>query len=79
VYGETELGGLGRVYVLTAPASAYGLPEKPEYPALTNLWQNIVQPFGYVATGLAAAGLALNWFATRRAQLGDVETIKPEK
>ena len=79
VYGETELGGLGRVYVLTAPAAAYGLPEKPEYPALANLWQNVVQPFGYVATGLVAAGLAINWFATRRARLGDVETVKPDK
>ena len=79
VYGENELGGLGRLFVLTAPASAYGLPDKPEYPVLANFWQNILQPFGYLAAGLTAVGLAFNWFATRRAQLGNVETIAPGK
>jgi len=34
-----------------------------------------LQPFGYVAAGLTAVGLAVNWFATRRAQLANVETI----
>lgn len=79
VYGETELGGLGRMYVLTAQASAYGLPDKPEYPALANVWQNALQPFGYLAAGLTAVGLAVNWFATRRAQLHTVEPVQEEK
>ncbi len=78
VYGESELGGLGRVYVLTAPAAAYGLPEKPEYPVLANFWQNLLQPFGYVAVGATALGLGVNWVLTRRARLGDVETVEPE-
>ncbi len=76
VYGETEMGGLGRVYVLTAPASAYGLPESPEYPILANFWQNLLQPFGYLAAGATAVGLAINWFATRRARLNKVEPVK---
>lgn len=29
LYGETELGGLGVMYVLTEPPSAFGLPESP--------------------------------------------------
>jgi formate dehydrogenase iron-sulfur subunit len=31
LYGETELGGLGRLSVLTLPLEAYGLPESPRY------------------------------------------------
>ncbi len=73
IYGETELGGLGRFYVLAAPPSAYGLPETPSYPGLVNLWQSVIRPFGYVATGLTVLGLAANWIATRRARLASVE------
>ena len=72
-YGETELGGLGRLYVLTAPPTAYGLPEAPEYPALVNLWHNLAQPLGYAGAGLMTAGLAVNWLLTRRARLSNVE------
>jgi len=79
LYGEDELGGLGRLFVLTAPPAAYGLPDKPEYPVLANFWQNILQPFGYLAAGATALGLAINWFATRRAQLANVVTIEPDK
>jgi len=32
IYGETELGGLGAMYVLPEKASAYGLPEAPTLP-----------------------------------------------
>jgi formate dehydrogenase iron-sulfur subunit len=76
LYGKDELGGLGRLFVLTAPASAYGLPEAPQYPVLLSAWHTVVQPFGYVAAGLAAIGLAVNWFATRRARLNHVEPVK---
>ncbi|MBI4673218.1 MAG: 4Fe-4S dicluster domain-containing protein [Chloroflexi bacterium] len=75
VYGENELGGLRRMYVLTAPASAYGLPDSPQYPVLASAWQNVIQPFGYVATALAVVGLALNWVATRRSRLNHVESL----
>ncbi len=78
IYGEDELGGLGRMYILTAPAAAYGLPEAPQYPALVNAWQNVVQPFGYVAAGLTALGLAFNWLGTRRARLNNVEVAAKE-
>jgi formate dehydrogenase iron-sulfur subunit len=32
IYGETDLGGLGVMYILPEKASAYGLPEKPKKP-----------------------------------------------
>jgi formate dehydrogenase iron-sulfur subunit len=31
LYGERELGGLGRLSVLTLPLEAYGLPQSPRY------------------------------------------------
>lgn len=76
VYGENELGGLGRMYVLTAPAPAFGLPETPEYPGLLNVWQNWTQPFGYATTALTAIALGINWFFTRRNRLNHVEPVK---
>jgi formate dehydrogenase iron-sulfur subunit len=66
IYGETELGGLGRIYVLTAPPAAYGLPEAPSYPALANIWQSIVQPLGGVALGATVLGIVAAFFVTRR-------------
>ena len=75
VYGENELGGLRRTYVLTAPPKAYGLPEAPEYPGEVTLWQTIVQPFGYIAAGLTAVGLAINMFLTRRDGLNHHEAV----
>lgn len=78
LYGESELGGLGRLYVLTAPAAAYGLPDAPQYPALVSLWQGVVQQVGYVATGATLLGLAVNWFATRRARVASLEASRRE-
>lgn len=77
LYGEKELGGLGRLFVLTAPPEAYGLPADPKYPTLAAGWQKGVQPFGYVAVGATVFGLAINWLATRRAKLNNVEIAAP--
>ncbi len=66
LYGETELGGLGQMYVLPQKASFFGLPENPQVPALASAWQNVVQPFGYAAVGLTILGMAVNWVAQRR-------------
>ncbi len=57
LYGDVELGGLGRLYVLTERPSVYGLLEEPRYPTSVTLWQKIIQPIGgivVVATGVAA-------------------------
>ncbi len=66
VYGKTELGGLGRIYVLTAPASEYGLPENPRYPVLGTLWQKILQPVGQLAFGAVIVGALGAFFVARR-------------
>lgn len=51
LYGETELDGLGVMFLLAAPATTYGFPEKPEFPVTVNLWQNILKPLTIVAGG----------------------------
>lgn len=66
LYGERELGGLGRLYILTERPSAYGLPEKPQYPALATVWQDFVQPLGEIAIGATAVGLLINFLIARR-------------
>ncbi|MBN1135567.1 MAG: 4Fe-4S dicluster domain-containing protein [Anaerolineae bacterium] len=66
VYGDTQLGGLGRIYVLTAPPSAYDLPENPAYPATATLWQKILQPVGHLAFGAAILGSVTAFFLARR-------------
>lgn len=66
LYGADILGGLGVMYVLTERAAEYGLPERPQIPALATIWQNITQPIGEIAIGLGLLGLAANWLATRR-------------
>jgi formate dehydrogenase iron-sulfur subunit len=74
LYGETELGGLGRLYVLTAPPAAYGLPEKPRYPVTSSLWQKILQPLGQVAFGATVIGAITAFFLARRnVQMEEVE------
>jgi formate dehydrogenase iron-sulfur subunit len=68
LYGENELGGLHVLYVLEDSPDKYGLPVKPEFPALATLWQDIVQPLGLAAGGLVLAGLGLNYVIARRAK-----------
>jgi formate dehydrogenase iron-sulfur subunit len=65
LYGEKELGGLGRLYVLLAPPTVYGLPQNPKFPASASLWQRIVQPLGQVTFGLAGLGIVAAFFAAR--------------
>ena len=66
LYGETEMGGLGRLYVLKERPSVYGLPENPQYPIMANLWQDVVQPLGTVAFGAAALAMLGFYFVARR-------------
>ncbi len=66
VYGKTQLGGLGRIYVLTAPPAAYDLPADPKYPAMSTLWQKILQPVGQIAFGATILGMLAAFFVARR-------------
>jgi formate dehydrogenase iron-sulfur subunit len=74
VYGKTQLGGLGRIYVLTAPPEAYGLPKDPKYPAVSTLWQKILQPVGQLAFGATIVG-ALGAFLLARRNV-DMEEVE---
>lgn len=66
LYGEHEMGGLGRLYVLKERPSLYGLPENPQYPVLADAWQDVLQPLGTLAFGAAALGMLGFWFVARR-------------
>lgn len=66
LYGVDQVGGLGRLYVLVEPPEAYGLPANPQYPALANFWQKILQPLGNVAFGATILGIIGAFFITRR-------------
>lgn len=74
LYGEYEMGGLGRLYVLKERASLHGLPENPQYPVLANAWQDVLQPLGTVAFGAAALGvLGFYFIARRKIKMEEVE------
>ncbi len=66
LYGVDQMGGLGRLYVLIAPPEAYGLPANPQYPALANIWQKILQPLGNVAFGATLVGILGAFLFVRR-------------
>ena len=66
LYGANELGGLGRLYVLTAPPEAYGLPANPVYPTLAIAWQRVLQPLGHLAFGAAMLGIVGAFAVARR-------------
>lgn len=57
IYGDTQLGGTGRIYVLKAKPEEYGLPKDPTFPIMANAWQDWVQPLGLVVFGLAAVAM----------------------
>ncbi len=72
LYGENEAGGLHRLSIIFGEPSRYRLPEKILYPALANVWQDIVQPLGEIAIGATAVGLLIDFLIARR-------TIKVEE
>lgn len=69
LYGETELGGLGVLYVLPEPPSRYprALPQNPEGAWLAaSFWQKLLHPAGVAGLALAIAALAANYVAVAR-------------
>ena len=66
LYGDTQLGGLGRMYVLGAPPEELGLPADPTYPKMIAGWQKVVRPLGKIAVVGTVAGLAMNWLVNFR-------------
>lgn len=66
VYGKDELGGLGRIYVLTAPPTAYDLPENPTYPVTSTLWQKILQPVCGAMLTVTTIGAFIAYLVSRQ-------------
>ncbi len=77
LYGETELGGLGQMYVLPQKASFFGLPEDPQISGLTGVWQNAVRPLGVGVVGVTILGLGFNWLTQRKHRLA-IRTAEEE-
>jgi formate dehydrogenase iron-sulfur subunit len=65
LYGRNELQGLHVMYLLAYPVADHKLPANPEVSPSVTLWQDILQPVGYAAVGLVAAGLAMNYMVAR--------------
>jgi len=65
LYGENELGGLHVLYVLLHEPQVHGLPAAPEVPVAAIATDNVLQPVGYVLTGLAVVGLGINYLVAR--------------
>jgi formate dehydrogenase iron-sulfur subunit len=75
LYGVTEMGGLGVLYVLLDSPSVYGLPEAPRLPTRNT---GIDWLGGIFASGLL--GLFPLWFIFRRKEKQEQETNKsPDK
>lgn len=68
LYGVNELGGLGRVYILTQLPGDYGLPPEPKHSASTWFWQVAMVPVRKLASLGLVSGAAigfLRWRAER--------------
>lgn len=73
LYGATQLGGLHVIYVLTDSIDQHGLPANPKISGVVTAWQDILQPVGYVAVGVVAVGLGLNYMVARARMIREKE------
>ncbi|MBI4777686.1 hypothetical protein HY792_01995 [Candidatus Desantisbacteria bacterium] len=67
VYGETQAGGLGVLYVLLDSPKVYGLPEAPKVAQASSL-KTFTGPFGQVALVGSLMTVALNKLIQRKSQ-----------
>ncbi len=63
VYGESDLQGLGAVYLLDEDPGTYALPAKPAIPASIFLWKDVIKPFGILGFW-GAVGMAVLHYVT---------------
>ncbi len=66
VYGETQLGGLGALFVLPDTPGAFDLPATPQMPTMVTTWKRAVQPLTQGLTGLSVLATALAFVFARR-------------
>ena len=65
LYGETELGGLHELYVLTERPEKYNLPTNPTVSKRVYLLQKFVKPIGKTVLGAMLFGLLANLIVNR--------------
>jgi len=73
LYGETECGGTNVMFILDRNAEDYLLPKDPKVSGITTAWKKYLQPIGYGVVGLVAAGLVVNYMASRARMLKEKE------
>jgi len=66
IYGKTELGGLGVIYVLPDSPANYGLPIDPKISFSLVFWKEVVQPAGKLLIGASLAATAAAFIFSRR-------------
>lgn len=73
LYGESELGGLGQVYILLKPAAFYDLPENPRQAT-----ENVLSQWasGFVAAGVLTVPF---WWMFKRKQNGKAQNVEPKE
>jgi len=67
VYGETQAGGLGVLYILLDDPVVYGLPKSPKVAQAGSL-KSFTGPFGQVALVGSLMTVALNKLIQRKSQ-----------
>jgi formate dehydrogenase iron-sulfur subunit len=79
IYGKTELGGLGVIYVLPDSPANYGLPIDPKIPFSLVFWKEVVQPASKLLIGATLAGTALAFIISRHSAFQQKPSSKIEE
>lgn len=77
IYGDTQMGGLGVILVLTEPPEHLGLPPQPQSPPLT-LWKGVAQPLSLGSIVLSALVSGLAFLIARRRHLEEKNNSSKE-
>ncbi len=74
IYGDTQLDGLGVLYLLTDGVDKFDtLPANPSISGTVIAWQKYLQPVGYAAAGLVVVGLGINYLVARARMIQEKE------
>jgi formate dehydrogenase iron-sulfur subunit len=65
LYGEHQAGGLGRLTILFGDPKEYNLSLNLAAPAVSRVWQGIIQTLGALAIGVSALGALVSFFISR--------------
>jgi formate dehydrogenase iron-sulfur subunit len=76
VYGETEAGGLGVLVVAPDDPEVIGLPVDPRAPAVTKVWQSVVQPAAVGISAVTAIAAGVGGVIARRNHMRELREIE---